>query len=91
MARWKMTTVVERFLDPKNQVPRERLACGHVRTDPMFNYGNEKALQIKRAFETLSPGTPVKARCYKCAPDRVVLGPNYKAPITGPCVVTDKI
>ena len=66
-SRFKMTTVVERFRDPKTNVPKERLACGHIRTDPALYYDNETAFKIKRAFEAISPTTPIKARCYKCA------------------------
>ena len=66
MRRWIMTTVAERFKAP-NGVPKERLACGCVRTDPIFHYGNEASVRIKRAFECLTPEQPIKARCYKCA------------------------
>ena len=59
-----MTTVVERFKDHRG-VPKERLACGHVRTDPELFY-NSLAFRIKRASEIISSEIPIKARCYKC-------------------------
>lgn len=64
---YKMTTVVRRFNDPKNNVPRELLACGHVRTDPILYHENEAAFKIKRLLEILSPNIPIKARCHQCA------------------------
>jgi hypothetical protein len=64
--KYKMTTVVERFRDPDTNVRKERLACGHVRTDPALHYEGEMAFKIKRLAEAMSD-TPVKARCYRCA------------------------
>ena len=64
---FKMTTVVDRFKHPETGVPKERLACGHIRTDPALYYDNEKAFQIKRLSEAMSPECPIKARCYRCA------------------------
>lgn len=66
-SRFKMTTVVERFRDSKTNVPKERLACGHIRTDRILWDENVTASKIKRAFESISPEAPIKARCYKCA------------------------
>jgi hypothetical protein len=65
--KWKMTMVARRFRDPKTNVPKEELACGHVRTDPALYYNNETAFKIRRALESIAPELPVKARCYKCA------------------------
>lgn len=65
MAKYKMVTVVERF-ENEHKVPKERLSCGHVRTDPAL-YHNSAAFRIKRAFEAVCPNEPIKARCYKCA------------------------
>lgn len=63
--RYKIVTVVERFEDEK-RIPRERLSCGHVRTDPVLFYSNETAFKIKRLAETINNKNPIKARCYKC-------------------------
>ena len=63
---YKMTTVVERFRDPATNVRKERLACGHVRTDPALHYEGETAFKIKRLAESMSD-VPAKARCYRCA------------------------
>jgi len=64
--KWKLTTVVRRFR-AENGVPKEELACGHVRTDPALYYDNETAFKIKRLAESINPEQPIKARCYKCA------------------------
>jgi len=58
---YKMVQVVERFVDEKG-IPRERLACGRVRTDPIFHYGNEKAFMVRRVYQEFTGELP-KARC----------------------------
>lgn len=76
-AKYKFVTVVERFNDPKNGVPRERLSCGHVKTDRILWDENVTAFKIKRAFESMFPEKPIKARCYKCG-GNVPLAPVRK-------------
>lgn len=62
---WRNVTIVERFVDDKG-INRERLSCGHIRTDNYVFYGNETSVKIKRVFELFTPNKPVRARCYKC-------------------------
>jgi hypothetical protein len=71
---YKIVRVVERFKDPENRVPRERLSCGHVRTDPELHYGDETAFRIRRMAEQFTGDLEagrVRARCYKCAKNPV--------------------
>ena len=73
---WKVVEVVEFFDEPKlnsinnkyYDVPKMRLSCGHVATDPKQAYGNETAFKFQRlgnAFD-MAEGKRPKARCYKC-------------------------
>lgn len=61
-----MVQIVERFRDPVTNVPKERLACGHIKTDPSLHYSNEKAFAVGRIGQAISGQLP-KARCWKCA------------------------
>lgn len=60
----KMRRIVEAFKDDRN-IPKVRLECGHVKTDPMFYYGNEKAKAIVRLFHDVA-GTFPKTPCHDC-------------------------
>jgi hypothetical protein len=63
MSRWKIVTVAERF-NNENGVPKLRLSCGHIKTDPELSYGNETAFKIRRLANIMT-GTE-KVRCYEC-------------------------
>lgn len=63
-ARWKIRKVTENFI-ANNGVPKLRLECGHIMTDPMLHYGNEKAYAIGVLGATIVNNRRV--RCYQCA------------------------
>ena len=63
-AKWKMKSVSGYFRN-ENNVPKVRMECGHTKTDPFFNYGNETTEKVKRAYANFT-NEPLKMRCYEC-------------------------
>lgn len=61
---FRLREVIEEFRNVSN-VPKVKLACGHIKTDPMFYYGNETRNKIKMLYHTVS-GERRKVRCYEC-------------------------
>ena len=62
---YKMKCIVEQF-KADNGIPKVSLECGHVKTDPLFHYGNEAAYAISRLSHAMANTQP-KTRCWECA------------------------